>query len=155
MMVQEEAQETSPTRGEGSGGWAPAFGEARQKDMTRVNERARRLRREQTPSEQQLWKLLRHVSGAHFRRQAAVGPFVFDCADFGARLLIELDGGVHSLPDVALRDQAKSEWARVQGFKLLRLTNHDVWNRPDWLLDQVRAVRNAPHPCPSPQGGGE
>jgi very-short-patch-repair endonuclease len=42
--------------------------------------RARRLRREMTLPEVQLWKLLRgsSVSGVRFRRQHPMGPFILD-----------------------------------------------------------------------------
>ena len=78
---------------------------------------------------------------------------VFDFADLGARLLVELDGGIHSLPDVAYRDALKDEHAKLTGFKLLRLTNADVWGRPDWVLDKVRIWLKAPHPLPPPRKG--
>lgn len=141
---------------EGSIGWAPRQGEVRQKDHTRANLRAKRLRRELTPSEKKLWRYLRDEPDAHFRKQVAMGAFVFDFAEYGARLLIELDGGIHALPENALRDAKKSEAARAAGFKLLRLTNNDIWTRPDWVLDQVRIFLKAPHPLPPPhQGAGD
>ena len=61
-------------RGRGAGGWAPAFGEARQKDQTRANARAKSLRSDQTESEKKLWRLLQQLNkeGAHFR---AAGGF--------------------------------------------------------------------------------
>jgi very-short-patch-repair endonuclease len=142
---------------EGLASWGPAFGKTRQTEFVRANLRAKRLRREMTPSEKKLWKLLREESGAHFRKQVAIDNLVFDFADYSSRLLIELDGGIHALPDVALRDEQKSQHALNAGFKLLRLTNKDVWERPDWVIGQVRHFLNAPHPpTPSPQGrGGE
>jgi very-short-patch-repair endonuclease len=138
--------------------WAPREGERRQKDSPRTNARARRMRSEQTPAERRLWVYLRHLNreGASFRRQAAIGSYVFDFADFGARLVIEVDGGVHAASDVALRDAAKKNWAESQGFRVLRFTNDDVTTGlPDVLLTRIRrALQNAPLPNPSPQGGG-
>src|SRR5690606_22123709 len=86
-------------------GWAAATGEERQKDRVRTNLRARRLRREMTSSEKELWKLLRTIKGRTFRRQAAIGDFVFDFACYGARLLIEIDGSIHRLPEVQANDK--------------------------------------------------
>jgi very-short-patch-repair endonuclease len=150
---------SSPLVGEGREGgrsdWAPAD-RSRQKDFTRTNARAKRLRADVTKSEALLWKHLRQFNrdGATFRRQAAMGGFVFDFANFSARLLIELDGGVHNTPDVMLLDERKSAWADAQGFRLLRISNDDVWTRPDAMIDRIRSVLNAPHPNPSPHGGG-
>ena len=54
---------------------------------------------------------------------------------------------------VALRDDVKAAYARRHGFELLRFNNTDVWSRPDWVLDQVRAYLLAPHPLPPPRKG--
>ena len=71
-------------------------------------------------------------------------------------MLLELDGGIHELPENAVRDQRKTQAATAAGFDLLRLTNNDVWTRPDWVLDQVRIFLKAPHPLPPPrEGAGE
>ena len=138
-------------------GWAPAPGEERQKDRTRTRLRAKQLRKEMTPSEKELWKLLRSIEGVTFRRQPAIGKYVFDFACYGARLLIELDGSIHRLPEVQANDKAKTIHAITQGFRVLRFKTEDVRDRPQWVIDQVRARLSAPHPpAPSPQGrGGE
>jgi len=136
-------------------GWAPAFGEDRQKDHTRTKLRAARQRKELTPSEKELWKLLRAIEGNTFRRQVAIGDYVFDFGCYKARLLIEIDGSIHRLPEVKENDSAKTIFAIAEGFRVLRFANHDVWDRPAWVVEQVRARLDAPHPpTPSPQGRG-
>jgi very-short-patch-repair endonuclease len=136
-------------------GWAPAYGGERQKDRTRANQRAARQRKEMTPSEKVLWKLLRSINGYTFRRQPPLDDYVFDFGCYGARLLIEIDGSIHERADVQLNDKAKTIHAITQGFRVLRFTNNDVWDRPAWVIDQVRARLDAPPPPPpTPQGGG-
>jgi len=110
-----------------------------------------------TSSEKVLWKLLRSIEGHTFRRQPAAGDYVFDFGCYRARLLIEIDGSIHRLPDVQENDKAKTIYALTQGFRVLRFQNTDAWDRPQWVLAQVRACLSAPHPpAPSPQGrGGE
>ncbi len=132
--------------------WTPNNDRVRQRSFVRAAKRAKVLRAEATGSERALWKLLRMLNreGAHFRRQAPIGPYVYDFADLSARLLIELDGGVHALANVALRDEAKTAWALSQSFRLLRLTNREVWSSPDATIDEVRAALPAP---PSPLVG--
>jgi very-short-patch-repair endonuclease len=108
-----------------------------------------------TASERELRKLLRSIDGYTFRRQPAAGDCVFDFGCFGARLLIEVDGAVHELPDAQARDKAKTIHAAPNDFRLLRVTDADVSERPRWVLAQVRAFLDAPHPpAPSPQGRG-
>lgn len=170
MTPQDEARPPLPC-GEGAGGegrsaaappaskrghgWAPAYGEDRQKDHARTRLRAARQRKELTPSEKGLWKLLRSIEGHTFRRQPAIGDYVFDFACYGARLLIEIDGSYHERADVQANDEAKTIFAITQGFRVLRFANNDVWDRPAWVIAEVRARLNAPHPpTPSPQGRG-
>ncbi len=137
-------------------GWAPDQ-IARQKDRTRTKLRAQGLRKELTASEKKMWLLLRDIDSARFRKEVAIGDYVVDFACYGARLLIELDGPSHQIPDVQANDKAKTAYAIRQGFRVLRFANNDVWDRPQWVIDQVRAPLSAPHPpTPSPQGrGGE
>jgi very-short-patch-repair endonuclease len=136
-------------------GWAPAHGEERQKDRARTNLRAARQRKEMTPSERVLWKLLRSIDGHTFRRQPAIGDYTFDFGCYAARLLIEIDGSVHDRADVQENDKAKTIYAITQDFRVLRFANNDVWDRPAWVVAEVRARLDAPHPpAPSPHGRG-
>src|SRR5256885_1154331 len=86
-------------------GWAPAFREERQKDHTRTKLRAARQRKEMTPLEKVPWKLLRSIEGQTFRRQVAIGDFVFDFGNDASRLLIEIDGSIHERADVQANDK--------------------------------------------------
>lgn len=99
----------------------------RQREFTGANTRAKRLRRVQTPAERRLWQLLHKLDGFHFRQQAAVGPHVFDFADLGRKLLIEVDGDIHRLPAVQERDATKQAYAEAQGFIVLRIPNAYVF----------------------------
>jgi very-short-patch-repair endonuclease len=112
----------------------------RQRDFPKTATRAKRLRREPTPAEARFWQRLRRIEGAHFRRQATLGPYVFDFADLGARLLIELDGGIHDLPEVKERDAAKDEWASAQGFVVVRISNSQVFGTGEPAMALVMAA---------------
>ena len=135
--------------------WAPGEGGNRRKDYSRANERAKRLRRELTPSEKKLWKILRELKheGAHFRKQCQVGHFVYDFAALSHRLLIELDGGAHDWADVEEQDRIKTEAAERHGFRVLRLRNEEL-NYTEHVIERVRAHLLPPAPGPSPKGEG-
>lgn len=100
---------------------------------------ARRLRKAMTPAEKLLWFELRkrRLDGSHFRRQAILGPFVVDFASHGPRLVIELDGGVHSAPDVAQRDDERSQWIEGRGYKILRFSNVQVLTNAAAVADEI------------------
>ena len=87
--------------------------------------RARQLRRTSTDTERHLWKRLkdRQISGAKFRRQVSLGPFVVDFVSFEARLIVEVDGGQHADSE---RDAERSRFLESQGFRVLRFWNNDV-----------------------------
>ncbi|GAN00206.1 hypothetical protein U91I_03871 [alpha proteobacterium U9-1i] len=146
----------SASRQEGSIGWGARLGQVRQREFTKANARAKRLRHEMTPSEKAFWRMLREIPDTHFRKQVAIDDRVFDFAEFGARLLIELDGAVHDRPEVAAFDADKQERAKRAGFRVLRVTNADVAHRADWVIEQVCICLKAPHPLPPPrEGAGE
>ena len=61
-------------------------------------ERARSLRHRMTDAERKLWYLPRNrrFSGAKFRRQVPLGPYVADFLSFEKRVVVEVDGGQHA-----------------------------------------------------------
>src|SRR5690606_13236165 len=118
----------------------------RQRDFPKANARAKRLRRDLTPAEERFRKLLRRkIEGCHFRCQAPIGPYVFDFAEMRHRLLVELDGGIHDLPQVDARDRVKDAWAIAQGFRVLRIPNVYVFGTGEPALAMVmQALRTSP-----------
>ena len=118
----------------------------------RADRAARRMRREPTYAEAKLWTLLRQTD-LHFRRQSPFGPYVVDFVCHRHRLIVELDGGVHELPDVAARDAVREAWLTGRGYRVMRFRNEDL---PDEILQVILAELgvDTPTPNPSPQGGG-
>jgi very-short-patch-repair endonuclease len=94
----------------------------------RSEKAARRRRRQPTFNEKRLWDALRQmeVADAHFRRQVPFGPYIADFVSHRARLIIEVDGGVHDLPDVALRDASRDDWLIARGYLVHRVTNRQI-----------------------------
>ncbi len=118
---------------------------------------ARRLRRAPTPAEARLWKALRRLehSAAHFRRQAPLGPYVVDFVSHSARLVIEVDGGVHRLDAVAMRDSERDAWLEGRGYQVLRLTNEEVFGDLGAVLERIIGRLGADTPTPTPPRKGE
>jgi very-short-patch-repair endonuclease len=54
-----------------------------------------------TEAEKRLWQMLRlrQTGGSRFRRQAPIGRFIADFVCHAARLIVEIDGGQHDVPD--------------------------------------------------------
>ena len=63
---------------------------------------------------------------APFRRQAPIGPYIADFVHHGSKLVIEIDGYHHSLPDQQVRDAAWTKWLNEKGYRVIRFDEADV-----------------------------
>ena len=114
------------------------------------------MRRAPTYAERSLGKALRQTS-LHFRRQAPFGPYIVDFVCRAHRLIVEVDGGIHRLADVAARDLERETWLTVRGYTVMRIPNEQAVAHPYAVAEMVLARVSVDTPTPdlSPQGGGE
>jgi very-short-patch-repair endonuclease len=122
----------------------------------RADRAAKRLRREPTRAEQHLWKVLREIETAHFRRQAPFGPYVVDFVCHRSRLVVEVDGAVHAQEEVRAKDVVRDAWLNGRGYTVLRFPNEQALFNTGSVLERILSALAAdtPTPNPSPQGGG-
>ncbi len=111
---------------------------------THQRDLARRLRREMTDPERQLWGQLRahRQAGLAFRRQAPMGPYVVDFVSHAARLVVELDGGGHSWAVRSRRDEARDAWLADHGYRVLRFWNDEIMRNLVGVFETVLAAAN-------------
>jgi very-short-patch-repair endonuclease len=102
-----------------------------------IEESARRLRQQLTPAEELLWQSLRgrKIGQLKFRCQHPVGRFIVDFYCPSAKLVIEVDGGIHSQQQSY--DQARTEELQTFGYHVLRFTNEEVINDLSNVLLQI------------------
>jgi 2-isopropylmalate synthase len=95
--------------------------------------RARALRRDATEAEKVLWRMLRDrgLGGVKIRRQVPLGPYIADFACLEHRLVIEADGGQHADSPA---DAERDAWLASQGFRVLRLWNHDILGNREGVM---------------------
>jgi len=110
---------------------------------------ARELRKRQTDAERILWPYLEilNVPHTHFRRQAAIGPYVADFVCHAARLIVELDGDQHGANENMARDFDRTVFLESRGYKVLRFWNADVFKNKDAVVETIfaeLAQRNPP-----------
>jgi very-short-patch-repair endonuclease len=121
----------------------------------RSSENAKRLRREMTDAERVLWRHLRghRFLGQKFRRQQPLGAYILDFVHFGAKLVVEADGGQHS---ECASDAARDAWLRSEGFEVLRFWNDQILRDTDAVLEAIFDAlgKNAPSPPTPPPPGG-
>ncbi len=96
--------------------------------MAKNTDLARTLRKNSTPQERILWKILRNsnINNLKFKRQHPIGPYivVFICKE--KMLIIELDGGQHNEPDNIDKDAERTKYLETRGFRVLRFWNCDI-----------------------------
>ena len=142
----------SPLTGEGRGGGAAAH-PSEQRHVTGAIERARRLRRELTLAEKKLWTELRKFK-LPIRRQTPIGTHIVDFVCHAAKLVIEVDGGVHRLEDVAEKDAVKAQWLEGRGYRILRISNEEVLADPEGAASAIATAVLTPPSQPFPRRGG-
>lgn len=100
---------------------------------------ARKLRHNQTPWEIKLWQLLRscRFKDFKFRRQYPIGKYVVDFCCLRKKLIIELDGSGHSLPQNKMYDFNRSKFLMQKGYKVLRIWNSDLDNNFEGVLQEI------------------
>ena len=111
---------------------------------TRISEKTRRLARnlrlDQTRGEKALWRALRELKadGIHVRRQAPIGSYVVDFVIFSRKLVIEIDGDIHALPDQIAHDNIRDNWLHSQGFEVIRYFSGEVDENLECVVLDVR-----------------
>jgi very-short-patch-repair endonuclease len=120
-------------------------------------DRARELRKQMTEAEMRLWSYLRTLKaqGFHFRKQAPIGQYVVDFCCHTARLVIEVDGGQHGLPDDEAKDAERTKWLEGRGYHIVRYWNNDVISNLAGIVVDIEArLPDTPTPIPPRKGEG-
>ena len=110
---------------------------------------ARALRRSATPAEKALWERLRgrQLAELKFLRQVPIGPFVADFCCRDLRLVVELDGEVHSTAQEVARDQERDAYLQGHNYIVLRFPNEQVLSDVESVLRRICEVAlTAPSP---------
>jgi len=127
-------------------------------DFSGLLETARELRRKQTPAEDLFWELVRgrRFMRIKFRRQHQVGDYIVDFYCHEHRLVVELDGGVHSVKRE--KDHRRDAWMQAQGYTVLRFPNEQLLNDPQAVFSAIAHVVEPSSqlpPLPLGEGRGE
>lgn len=108
-----------------------------------LEERACRMRRALTSSEQRLWSCISGGKlGVSFRRQVPVaGRFIADFLAPSARLIVEVDGGYHANRRAA--DARRDRVLARLGYRVLRLEADLVERQLEVAVARVREALGA------------
>jgi len=108
---------------------------------------ARKMHRNPTPSEAALWHLLQgRQLGVPFLSQECILGYIVDFYCPPAKLVVEIDGGVHQTAEQRAHDSTKDRALRRHGLVILRLPSDlsasDALRRIDRKLHFLQVKRN-------------
>ncbi|MDX1427582.1 MAG: vitamin B12 dependent-methionine synthase activation domain-containing protein, partial [Salegentibacter mishustinae] len=106
-----------------------------------------------TEAETVLWESLKNkqLEGFKFRRQHIIGSYIADFVCLKKKLVVEVDGLIHQLPENKKSDKERTAWLKEHDFRVIRFTNKEVLTNLDQVLDKIlRTLKKAP---PSGAGG--
>jgi very-short-patch-repair endonuclease len=100
-------------------------------------ERARELRKEETPAEKILWECLRNrrFLNTKFRRQHHIDRYIVDFYCHEKLLVIELDGSIHTNQEA--EDYIRENWLQSNHFTVIRFSNEQIFNDVELVLHTI------------------
>ena len=101
--------------------------------------KARELRSSMTESERLLWSRLRRkqVLGVQFSRQKPIGDYIVDFYAPRAKLVVEVDGSQHLLPDHLEKDAKRDAYLGDMGLRVLRFDSRQVLSQIDSVAEVI------------------
>jgi very-short-patch-repair endonuclease len=132
-----ESQSSPRSRGElEEGDWEGKM-RKRWRTTEAIQQRAKELRRNQTPAERKLWARLRgkQLGGLKFRRQHPIGRCIVDFCCLARKLVIEIDGDSHAFQ--VEYDHARTAYLEERGYTVVRFTNDQVHRQFDDILAEI------------------
>jgi very-short-patch-repair endonuclease len=123
-----------------------------------LRRRAQELRRNATPEEEALWEQIRarRFLGTRWLRQYPTAGYILDFYCAKAKLVVELDGSQHLLPDAVEYDAARTAYVNLRGWQEIRFPNRQVTDNIESVLRRIERALTEPRtlsPNPSPARG--
>jgi very-short-patch-repair endonuclease len=104
-----------------------------------VFKKARELRKSGTAAENILWSRLNRnqILGLQIRRQHPIDRFIADFYFAKIKLVIEVDGSIHELPENKDYDIVRSEILNDFGITVIRFSNAQVISNIDQVINEI------------------
>lgn len=115
---------------------------------------SKNLRKTQNPWEIKLWQHLRakRFNNLKFKRQVPMGNYIVDFSCDEKKLVIELDGGQHSVAQS--QDKIRDAFLRKEGYTVLRFWNNEIDNDIEAVLEKINEVTTSLPTSPLARGEG-
>ena len=103
-------------------------------------EPARKLRKDMTPQEKQLWFRFLKNYPVKFVRQRPIANYIADFYCSKAKLVIEIDGSQHYTEDGMEYDNFRSEVINILDVEVIRFSNYDIDNNFEGVCMEIDKV---------------
>lgn len=102
-----------------------------------LKDERKELKQNMTPAEAVLWEQLKGKKiGVKFRRQHMIDCFIPDFVSLPAKLIVEVDGGIHKKQ--IEYDNNRTFLLNERGFRVIRFTNEEVLQDIDNVVRRIR-----------------
>ena len=107
-----------------------------------VFKKAKELRKNETEAEKILWEKLNRnqILGLQFRRQHPIDRFIADFYCAKIKLVVEVDGSIHELPENLDYDIGRSEIMNDFGITVIRFSNEQIINEIDTTIKKIEKI---------------
>jgi very-short-patch-repair endonuclease len=112
---------------------------------SKIFQNANGLRKEMTRAEDLLWNSLKNkrLNGLKFRRQHPILNYIADFYCHEAKLIVEIDGAVHSGKEAIEHDRNRSFELNEHGYKVIRFSNEQVIHHLQFVLNKINIEANS------------
>jgi imidazole glycerol-phosphate synthase subunit HisF len=109
---------------------------------SKIFKMAKELRKTETKAEKLLWSRLRknQILGLQFRRQHPINLFVADFYCPKIKLIVEVDGNIHEIPEYQAHDIGRSDILNDFGITVIRFTNEQITDEIDSIVDKIKII---------------
>lgn len=96
-----------------------------------------------TPAEEILWNTI-HINEwkVKFRRQHPIANYIVDFYCHSAKLVIEIDGGIHDNEDVKVNDEYREAHLKELGLTVLRFKNEEIFKAKKVVIETISNTLN-------------
>jgi histidinol dehydrogenase len=126
-----------PAEGTSLGREKYSYETARKTIYGTLKERASKMRKNPTKTEDLIWQELRNKKLAvKFRRQHIIYKYVVDFACIEKSIVVEIDGGIHRIQ--IDKDEERQAFLESKGFEVLRFTDTEVLRNKEAVIKSIK-----------------
>ena len=116
----------------------------------KLKERAHELRKNMTGAEKKIWhEFLKNIDCTVLRQKPLDNYIVdFYCPKY--KLVIEIDGGIHTTAESRVYDELRTRVLEGYGLRVVRFSNQDVLDEFSMVCEEIRKLLKSPQPPAAP-----